>query len=93
MHHLAFGRAALAAALIALAGSALAQEYPTHFAKRCPPVELQYVSGHEPCEPHLAVFGLTGPTIVLRDGVDVEATGSISGRQWRDHTRTNASGN
>jgi hypothetical protein len=90
MHHLEFGRAALLGiAVTASTGAVLAQEYPTTFATRCPPAELQYIAGHEPCAPHIAIFGLTGPTIVLRDGIDVEATGSISGRQWRDHTRSN----
>jgi hypothetical protein len=66
-----------AATSAALAGAAAGQPYPTHFAPRCPAVELQYLSQPDPCEPHYAVFGLTGPTVVTRGSIDVDATGSI----------------
>jgi hypothetical protein len=72
------------------ASGATAQEYRTDLATRCAPVEVRYLSGPDPCQPHYAVFGITGPTIVTRDSIDVEATGSIAPRSARHDPPSNA---
>jgi hypothetical protein len=94
MAHRHFRRAAFVAIGLTafLSGAALALDYQTDLAPRCPTVELRYLSGPDPCEPHYAVFGITGPTIVTKDSVDVDVTGSIAPRSARHNTPSNAGG-
>jgi hypothetical protein len=74
---------AVFAASIGLAGVALAQSFPTHFAQRCAPDQLRVgPAPQDSCQPQFALFGLTGPTVVGSRAVDVETTGSVEA----DHT-------
>jgi hypothetical protein len=67
------------AASLGLAAGALAQGFPTHFAPRCVPDELRVAPpSSDPCQPQIAVFGLSGPKILGRTEVDVEATGTLA---------------
>jgi hypothetical protein len=69
---------AVFAASIGLAGVALAQSFPSHFAQRCAPDELRTgPAPQDPCQQQFALFGLKGPTVLGSREVDVEATGAV----------------
>ena len=69
---------AVFAASVGLAGVALAQSFPAHFAPRCAPDELRIgPAPQDPCKPEFALFGLKGPAALGSREVDVEATGTV----------------
>lgn len=71
------GFAAFGASL-GLAGVALAQSFPTHFAQRCIPDQLRLgPAPQDPCGLQIAHFGLKGPAVIGSRPIDVESTGSI----------------
>ena len=74
---------------ILLPGEALAEQSWQSYAPRCQTRELAMdAAWRNPCENQLATFGLSGPTVLSRNGMDVEATGSL-GRQSRPEPREN----
>jgi hypothetical protein len=69
---------AVFAASVGLAGIALAQSFPSHFAQRCAPDEVRIgPAPQDPCRPQFALFGLKGPTGIGAREVEVETTGSV----------------
>jgi hypothetical protein len=73
---------AVFAVSVGLAGVALAQSFPTHFAPRCAPDEVRIgPAPQDPCEPQFALFGLKGPTTIGPRDVDVETTGAVQADQ------------
>lgn len=65
-------------ASLGLAGVALAQSFPTHFAQRCIPDQLRVgPAPQDPCGLQIAHFGLKGPAVIGSRMVDVEVTGSV----------------
>ena len=79
MVHRVSRRASASLVLMLLAGNAVAQDFPNDDIRRCQPVALQAASGiTDDCEAHVAIFGLSGPSLVTHEGiVDVETTGSL----------------
>ena len=71
------------------AGEALADQTWPSYVPRCQTRELAMdAAWRNPCENHPATFGLSGPTVLSRNGMDVEATGSL-GRDSRPEPRDN----
>jgi hypothetical protein len=69
---------AVFATSLGLAGVALAQSFPTHFAQRCAPDQLRMgPSPQDPCQPQFALFGLNGPTVIGSRTTDVDTTGAV----------------
>ena len=83
--------AALGLSLL-VSGNASAEESWPRYAPRCQPTEMaRDVGSPDPCEAPLAMFGLSGPTVLSRnDSIDVQATGSINsdGRGERSDSRS-----
>jgi hypothetical protein len=64
--------------LSVLAGGALAEQSWQGYTPRCQPPELAAPSD-DPCAAQVAVFGLSGPTVLSHNQpLDVETTGSIT---------------
>jgi hypothetical protein len=81
--------AALGLSLLGTSGAS-ADESWQRYAPRCQPTELaRDAAWRDPCEAPLAMFGLSGPTVLSRsDSVDVQTTGSIDGDARRTRTDT-----
>ena len=90
-HALGYTVAALGLSFL-VAGDALADQSWQGYAPRCQTRELAAdMASRDPCEAHVATFGVAGPTVLSRnDSFDVETTGSLDSdaRQGRGGSRS-----